>query len=69
MSALWSSPEHRSDYCASCAGERLFEQPPCLDGHETGQCPEWACLECGHAILLGLAESVRPVRQLVTAAA
>jgi hypothetical protein len=72
MTALWSSPEHhyehRHAHCASCAGERLFEQPACLDGHEPGECPEWACVECGHAIILGLAECARPVRLLVTAA-
>lgn len=67
MTALWSSPERRSDHCATCAGERLFEQPPCQDGHEA--CPEWACLECGSAILIGFAE-VRPLaRHQVTAAA
>ncbi|MEU4578393.1 hypothetical protein ACBI99_09990 [Nonomuraea sp. ATR24] len=49
----------------TCAGERLFERPACSDGHEPGECPEWACAECGHAIWLGLAECARP---LVTAA-
>ncbi len=76
MTALWSSPEprsephdeHRSEHCASCAGERLFEQPACLDGHEPGECPEWACVVCGHAVVLGLAEAAGPVRLLVTAA-
>ncbi|GAA2359331.1 hypothetical protein GCM10010404_10700 [Nonomuraea africana] len=51
MTALWSSPERRSEHCPSCAGERPFEQPPCMEGHEA--CPEWACLECGHALLAG----------------
>jgi hypothetical protein len=69
MPALWSSPERRSERCPDCAGERPFEQPPCFGGHEPGLCPEWACVECGHAIVLGWAESTRPVRQLVTAAA
>lgn len=69
MTALWSSPERRSGHCPSCAGERPFEQPPCADGHEPGECPEWACADCGHAIMLGTAESTLPVRQLVTAAA
>ncbi|GAA4070644.1 hypothetical protein [Nonomuraea soli] len=41
-------------FCATCAGERLFEQPPCLDGHEPDTCPEWSCVDCGHAVLLGL---------------
>lgn len=62
MTALWSSPEHRSERCARCAGERLFEQPPCLDGHEPGECPEWSCVECGHAIFVGLPEIIGPRR-------
>ena len=57
--------ERSDERCASCAGERLFEQPACLDGHEPGECPEWAC---GHAAFLGPAECARPVRLLVTAA-
>ncbi|MCF6472958.1 hypothetical protein FAF44_31880 [Nonomuraea sp. MG754425] len=99
MTALWSSPERRSERCPSCAGERPFEQPPCPDGHEPGRCPEWACVECGHAVAFGAAttdatasdatasdatapgvaafdagaighaETTRPARQLVTAAA
>lgn len=76
MTALWSSPEHRaghrnehrSEHCASCAGKQLFEQPVRLDGHEPGECPEWVCVACGHADILGLAECARPVRLLVTAA-
>ncbi|NUR93545.1 MAG: hypothetical protein HOY71_56530 [Nonomuraea sp.] len=67
MTALWSSPERRSEHCASCAGERLFEQPPCMDGHEV--CPEWACLECGAAILAGPAQQRELARYMVTAAA
>lgn len=69
MTALWSSPECRREHCASCAAERLFTQPPCLDGHQSGECPEWACADCGHAIIIGLAEPVRSVERLVTAAA
>lgn len=69
MTALWTSPERRSERCPSCAEERAFEQPPCLDGHEPGQCPEWACVDCGHAMVFATAETIRPARQLVTAAA
>jgi hypothetical protein len=29
----------------------VVEQPPCLDGHD--DCPEWACTECGLAIVFG----------------
>lgn len=65
MTALWGSSGHRSEHCAPCAGERLFEQPPCCDGHEPGECPEWACVDCGHAIILG--GITLPVRQLAMA--
>lgn len=37
--------------CPTCGDIRVFEQPPCRDGH--GQdCPEWACTACGTALLL-----------------
>jgi hypothetical protein len=40
-------------HCSSCGTERPFEQPPCLDDHGA-DCPEWACVVCGDALLLGL---------------
>jgi hypothetical protein len=38
--------------CPSCDGEREFVQPPCVDGHtdDGGECPEWACADCGTAV-------------------
>lgn len=39
-------------HCADCGGERLFEQPPCADGHGE-MCPELACVGCGSAMLVG----------------
>jgi hypothetical protein len=39
-------------HCSTCDGERLFERPPCADGHGE-DCPEWACVGCGMAILIG----------------
>ncbi|TDC86666.1 hypothetical protein E1285_22620 [Actinomadura sp. 7K507] len=39
-------------YCSTCGDERVFEQPPCPDGHGE-ECPERACVECGTAILVG----------------
>ena len=40
--------------CPTCGEDRLFEQPPCADGHaDDGECPEWACTGCGGAFLLG----------------
>lgn len=42
-----------SRWCASCADERVFEVPPCEDGHGE-DCLDLACVECGHAISVGL---------------
>jgi hypothetical protein len=39
-------------HCSACGGERPFEQPPCADGHDA-DCPEFACAECGMAIVIG----------------
>jgi hypothetical protein len=39
-------------HCSVCDDERGFEQPPCADGHGD-ECPEFACVECGMAILIG----------------
>ncbi len=39
-------------WCAECGDERAFDQPPCLDGH-AGECPEWCCVECGAAVVIG----------------
>src|SRR5437868_8057955 len=75
MTALWSSPESRRErrahrgHSASCAAERLLEQPPRLDGHPSGEYPEGACAVGGNAIVIGRAELVRSVERLVTAAA
>ncbi|MCM3925536.1 hypothetical protein ND748_28190, partial [Frankia sp. AiPs1] len=46
--------------CAECGDERPFEQPPCADGHGS-DCPEWACTECGVALLVGPALLAAPV--------
>jgi hypothetical protein len=32
-----------------------FEQPECIDEHE-GECPEWLCLRCGEAFLIGFTQ-------------
>lgn len=45
-------------YCSSCGDERVFEQPPCPDGHGA-DCPELACVDCGSAVLTGM-----PVMQI-----
>ncbi len=41
--------------CPSCGLDTEFEQPTCIDGHTEGggECPEWACVHCGTAMVLG----------------
>ncbi len=40
-------------WCAGCQDETPFEVPPCEDGHGA-DCLDLACVECGHAIVVGL---------------
>lgn len=42
-------------YCPDCDDEREFVQPGCVDGHtdDGGGCPEWACTDCGAALVVG----------------
>jgi hypothetical protein len=48
-------------FCATCRGDVSFEQlPDCVDGH--ADCPEWVCVECGDAVLLGFASPQRVAR-------
>ncbi|MDP9430493.1 MAG: hypothetical protein M3Q47_17270 [Actinomycetota bacterium] len=53
--------------CPSCAEDREFVQPPCVDGHteDGGECPEWACADCGTAVFSAAprAASAPPVRR------
>jgi hypothetical protein len=41
--------------CPSCDEVRELVQPPCAEGHtaDGGECPEWACADCGTAFVLG----------------
>jgi hypothetical protein len=41
--------------CPSCDDLRVFVQTPCADGHtdDGGECPEWACADCGTAFVIG----------------
>jgi hypothetical protein len=39
-------------WCVSCESERAFEVPPCEDGHGL-DCLDLACVDCGHAVVLG----------------
>jgi hypothetical protein len=62
MTAMWSSPERRSEHCASLVGDREFEQPPCPDGHDgPGECAEWACAECVGVLMLAVPVLAVPV--------
>lgn len=36
--------------CSVCGQPRLFECPPCTDGHGD-DCPELVCVECGWALI------------------
>ena len=45
----------RSWPCPPCGEIREFVQPPCAEGHteDGGECPEWICVDCGSALLIG----------------
>ena len=47
--------EHPTWPCPSCGQDAEFEQPTCVDGHtdDGGECPEWACVDCGTAFVSG----------------
>ena len=47
-----------SSYCLDCRDIKTFAQAhptpgTCLDGSD-GICPEWYCMACGAAVLLGI---------------
>lgn len=41
-----------TSWCATCRAERSFEHPECGEEHGV-DCPEWACVRCGEAIMIG----------------
>ena len=43
--------------CPTCGEDTDFEQPTCTDGHteDGGESPEWACADCGTALVGGAA--------------
>jgi hypothetical protein len=47
--------DSRLEPCPACDDLRDFVQPPCADGHtdDGGECPEWACADCGTALVIG----------------
>jgi hypothetical protein len=42
-------------HCPPCGEITEFVQPPCADGHtdDGGECPEWTCVHCGSAVVMG----------------
>ena len=56
--------------CPPCGEIREFVQPECIDGHteDGGECPEWACVDCGSAVVIGGAGVVADVPRLRHAA-
>ena len=56
--------------CPACGDVRVFVQPPCGEGHtdDGGECPEWACADCGSAFMIGDAAAVVDVLRLRHAA-
>lgn len=45
-------------FCTTCAADAPFERPECLDEHGS-DCPEWICVECGDAFVVGFADFPR----------
>ncbi|MFP5371774.1 MAG: hypothetical protein ACLGI3_13645 [Actinomycetes bacterium] len=56
--------------CPPCGDVREFVQPPCADGHtdDGGECPEWACVDCGSAVVAGDVRAAVVVPRLHSAA-
>jgi hypothetical protein len=40
-------------WCGDCGDERVFEVPPCEDGHGP-DCLDLACVDCGAAVVVGV---------------
>ncbi len=51
-------------WCAPCGSEQPFEVPPCEDGHGE-DCLDLACMECGHALVVGVQLPGRPAEVLL----
>ena len=52
-------------WCGECKDERVFEVPPCEDGHGA-DCLDLACADCGAAIVTGFHDGL-VVEELVAA--
>ena len=53
--------------CGDCQDERVFEMPPCEDGHGI-DCLDLACVDCGSAVVVGVLALDAPVVLQVQAA-
>ncbi|MGY1642406.1 hypothetical protein ACI782_14955 [Geodermatophilus sp. SYSU D00703] len=55
-----ATAEARVWHCPACGDDREFVQPPCVDGHtaDGGECPEWACADCGTAVFAAVPVAV-----------
>jgi hypothetical protein len=50
--SIYTSIMTITSWCGTCRDETSFEHPECVDDHGA-ECPEWACVECGAAIVMG----------------
>ena len=50
--SIYTSIMTITSWCATCRADMAFEHPECTDEH-AGDCPEWSCLKCGEAIMMG----------------
>ena len=46
-------------WCGDCRDDRVFEVPPCEDGHGA-DCLDLACVDCGSAVVVGVLISHAP---------
>ncbi len=49
--------------CPPCGEITEYVQPPCTDGHtdDGDDCPEWSCVRCGSAVVMGESSRVTDV--------
>lgn len=51
--------------CPGCGGDEPFEQIHAGTCPDTGgECPEWACVSCGAAVIMGTAPAVEPAADI-----
>jgi hypothetical protein len=62
--------DNRLWHCPPCGTVTVFVQPECTDGHtaDGGECPEWACADCGTAFVIGNPVAATDVPRLQHAA-